>query len=87
MADRAVGADGIAMKGGGYYSLATVGAKHVIDGARCLAAELRGISASTLELTNSLNQTLSRMQPDLEATLASARSASDKLPRDDTISA
>ena len=26
MADRASGADGIAMKGGGYYSLATVGA-------------------------------------------------------------
>jgi phospholipid/cholesterol/gamma-HCH transport system substrate-binding protein len=49
--------------------------------ARALAAELRGISASTLELTNSLNQTLGRMQPDLEATLASARSASDKLAR------
>ena len=25
--------DHIAMKGGGYYSLATLGAKHVIDGA------------------------------------------------------
>ena len=49
--------------------------------ARALAAELRGISASTLELTTSLNQTLSRRQPDLEATLASARLASDKLVR------
>ena len=49
--------------------------------ARALAAELRGISASTLELTNSLKQTLGRMQPDLEATLASARLASDKLAR------
>jgi phospholipid/cholesterol/gamma-HCH transport system substrate-binding protein len=49
--------------------------------ARALAAELRGISASTLELTNSLKLTLGRMQPDLEATLASARIASDKLAR------
>ena len=47
--------------------------------ARALAAELRGISASTLELTNTLNQTLGRTQPDLEATLANARIASDKL--------
>ncbi len=49
--------------------------------ARALAAELRGISSSTLELTNRLNQTLSKAQPDLEATLASARIASDKLAR------
>jgi ABC-type transporter Mla subunit MlaD len=49
--------------------------------ARALAAELRSISKSTLELTNTLNQTLSRVQPDLEATLASARIASDKLAR------
>ena len=39
MADRASGADGIAMKGGGYYSLATVGAKHVIDGAQPLVLD------------------------------------------------
>ena len=39
MADRAAEADGIAMKGGGYYSLATVGAKHVIDGAAPLVLD------------------------------------------------
>lgn len=49
--------------------------------ARALAAELRGISASTLALTNTLNQTLSRAQPDLEATLANARIASEKLAK------
>jgi len=49
--------------------------------ARALAAELRSISASTLALTNTLNQTLTRTQPDLEATLASARVASDKLAK------
>jgi phospholipid/cholesterol/gamma-HCH transport system substrate-binding protein len=47
--------------------------------ARALTAELRGISASTLALTNSLNQTLAKTQPDLQATLANARIASDKL--------
>lgn len=49
--------------------------------ARALAAELRGISGSTLELTNRLNQTLGRSQPDIEATLANARIASEKLSR------
>ncbi|MGB7904194.1 MAG: MlaD family protein [Steroidobacteraceae bacterium] len=49
--------------------------------ARALATELRGISNSTLELTDRLNQTLGNMQPDLEATLANARIASDKLAR------
>ena len=49
--------------------------------ARSLAAELRSISASTLALTTTLNQTLTRTQPDLEATLASARVASDKLAK------
>ena len=47
--------------------------------ARALATELRGISASTLELTGRLNQTLARAQPDLAATLAAARTASEKL--------
>ena len=49
--------------------------------ARALTAELRGISASTLALTNTLNQTLTKTQPDLEATLANARIASDRLAR------
>ncbi|MDH4165692.1 MAG: MlaD family protein [Gammaproteobacteria bacterium] len=49
--------------------------------ARALATELRGISSSTLELTNRLNRTLGKVQPDLEATLANARIASDKLAR------
>ncbi|MEY2919117.1 MAG: hypothetical protein RL261_422 [Pseudomonadota bacterium] len=49
--------------------------------ARALVTELRGISNSTLELTNRLNQTMGKVQPDLEATLASARIASDKLAR------
>jgi phospholipid/cholesterol/gamma-HCH transport system substrate-binding protein len=49
--------------------------------ARALAAELRGISNSTLELTNRLNQTLGKVQPDLEATLANARIASENLAR------
>jgi len=49
--------------------------------ARALATELRGISSSTLELTNRLNQTLGKVQPDLEATLANARIASDSLAR------
>src|SRR5579871_5775819 len=31
--------ENIAMKGGGYYSLATLGAKHVIDGATPLVLE------------------------------------------------
>jgi phospholipid/cholesterol/gamma-HCH transport system substrate-binding protein len=47
--------------------------------ARALAAELRSIATSTLALTNSLNQTMATAQPDLEATLANARRASDKL--------
>ena len=49
--------------------------------ARALATELRGISSSTLELTNRLNQTLGNAQPDLEATLANARIASANLAR------
>jgi phospholipid/cholesterol/gamma-HCH transport system substrate-binding protein len=49
--------------------------------ARALATDLRGISRSTLELTNRLNQTLGKSQPDLEATLANARVASEKLAR------
>jgi phospholipid/cholesterol/gamma-HCH transport system substrate-binding protein len=49
--------------------------------ARALATELRGISASTLALTNTLNQTINEAQPDLEATLANARIASDKLAK------
>jgi phospholipid/cholesterol/gamma-HCH transport system substrate-binding protein len=49
--------------------------------ARALAAELRGISSSTLELTNRLNQTLGKVQPDLQATLANARAASEDLAR------
>jgi phospholipid/cholesterol/gamma-HCH transport system substrate-binding protein len=49
--------------------------------ARALATELRSISASTLALTNTLNQTLNKAQPDLEATLANARIASDKLAK------
>jgi phospholipid/cholesterol/gamma-HCH transport system substrate-binding protein len=49
--------------------------------ARALATELRGISRSTLDLTSRLNQTLGKVQPDLEATLASARIASEKLAR------
>jgi phospholipid/cholesterol/gamma-HCH transport system substrate-binding protein len=49
--------------------------------ARALATELRGISSSTLELTNRLNQTLGKAQPDLEATLANARIASANLAR------
>jgi phospholipid/cholesterol/gamma-HCH transport system substrate-binding protein len=49
--------------------------------ARALATELREISSATLELTQRLNQTLGKAQPDLEATLANARIASDKLAR------
>jgi phospholipid/cholesterol/gamma-HCH transport system substrate-binding protein len=49
--------------------------------ARALVAELREISSSTLALTNTLNQTLNKAQPDLAATLANARSASDKLAK------
>jgi len=49
--------------------------------ARALVTDLRGISSSTLELTNRLNRTLGKVQPDLEATLANARIASDSLAR------
>ena len=49
--------------------------------ARALATDLRGISKSTLELTTRLNQTMGKAQPDLEATLANARVASEKLAR------
>lgn len=48
---------------------------------RALATELRGISSSTLELTSRLNQTLGQARPDLEATLANARAASENLAR------
>ena len=49
--------------------------------ARTLAADLRGISESTLALTTRLNETLERSQPDLQATLANARAASERLAR------
>jgi phospholipid/cholesterol/gamma-HCH transport system substrate-binding protein len=49
--------------------------------ARALATELRSISASTLQLTDSLNRTVTTLQPDLETTLANARNASEKLAR------
>jgi phospholipid/cholesterol/gamma-HCH transport system substrate-binding protein len=49
--------------------------------ARALAADLREISSSTLELTNRLNQTLGKVQPDVQATLANARAASENLAR------
>jgi phospholipid/cholesterol/gamma-HCH transport system substrate-binding protein len=49
--------------------------------ARALATELRSISASTLQLTESLNRTVTTLQPDLETTLANARNASEKLAR------
>jgi phospholipid/cholesterol/gamma-HCH transport system substrate-binding protein len=49
--------------------------------ARALATELRSISASTLQLTDSLNRTVTTLRPDLETTLANARDASEKLVR------
>lgn len=49
--------------------------------AQVLAADLRRISASTLALTTRVNETLERSQPDLQATLASARAASERLAR------
>ena len=49
--------------------------------AQALAADLRRISASTVELTTRVNQTLEAAQPDLRATLANARLASEKLAR------
>jgi phospholipid/cholesterol/gamma-HCH transport system substrate-binding protein len=49
--------------------------------AQSLTADLRRISSSTLQLTTRLNDTLVRTQPDLQATLASARVASEKLAR------
>jgi ABC-type transporter Mla subunit MlaD len=49
--------------------------------ARALATELRSISASTLQLTASLNQTITAMRPELATTLANARTASEKLAR------
>lgn len=49
--------------------------------ARALATDLRGISQSTLGLTNRLNQTLDNTKPELAATLANARVASEKLSR------
>jgi phospholipid/cholesterol/gamma-HCH transport system substrate-binding protein len=49
--------------------------------ARALAADLRQISASTLELTQRANATLATAQPDLSATLANARAASEKFAR------
>ena len=47
--------------------------------ARTLAADLRRISASTLELTSRATRVLESAQPDLNATLANARAASEKL--------
>jgi phospholipid/cholesterol/gamma-HCH transport system substrate-binding protein len=52
-----------------------------LEDAQRLAADLRRISDSTLQLTTRLNDTLARTQPDLQATLANARVASEKLAR------
>jgi phospholipid/cholesterol/gamma-HCH transport system substrate-binding protein len=49
--------------------------------ARALAADLRKISATTLELTQRASATLATTQPDLTATLANARVASEKFAR------
>ena len=49
--------------------------------ARSLAADLRRISTATLELTTRVNETLAATQPDLRATLANTRLASEKLAR------
>lgn len=49
--------------------------------ARAVAADLRRISASTLELTTRVNRVVADSQPELKATLANARVASDKLAR------
>lgn len=48
---------------------------------QALAADLRRISASTAELTARANATLAKTQPDIEATLANARVATEKLAR------
>ena len=48
---------------------------------QALAADLRRISASTAELTARANATLAKTQPDIEATLANARLATEKLAR------
>lgn len=50
-------ADDIAMKGGGYYSLATIGAKHVIDAATPLVLE----AVSAMDLSDSAVFTMSDM--------------------------
>ncbi|HET9693885.1 MAG TPA: MlaD family protein [Steroidobacteraceae bacterium] len=52
-----------------------------LEDAQALAADLRRISATTLELTTRVNQTLEATQPDLHATLANARVTSEKLAR------
>lgn len=49
--------------------------------AQRLAANLRRLSDSTLQLTTRLNQTLETAQPNLQATLANARAASERLAR------
>ncbi len=49
--------------------------------AQALAADLRRISSSTIELATRLNQTLEGAQPDLRATLANARLTSERLAR------
>jgi phospholipid/cholesterol/gamma-HCH transport system substrate-binding protein len=48
---------------------------------QALAADLRRIAASTTELTARANDTLAKVQPDVQATLANARIASEKLVR------
>jgi phospholipid/cholesterol/gamma-HCH transport system substrate-binding protein len=53
----------------------------VMEDARQLAADLRGISASTLKLTTRLNQTVESTQPDIQALLANARATSEKLQK------
>ena len=52
-----------------------------LDDARAIAADLRRLSATTLELTQRANTTLAATQPDLVATLANARAASERFAR------
>ncbi len=53
----------------------------IMNEARALVTELRSISSSTLAMANSLNQTLSQAQPELQATLTHARVAAEKLSK------
>lgn len=60
---------------------ATRGLPATMAEVQALTADLRKISATTLELTTRVNGTLASTQPDVEATLANARAASEKLAR------